>query len=53
VSHPQLAQTGATLSLAGIAFGQIWLVAAILIIVGTTALIIRKRFRRGQTPGDH
>lgn len=52
-SYGSLAGTGATLSLAGIAFGQIWLVAGIVTIVGVGALVIRARFRRGRTPQDH
>lgn len=51
--YGQLAGTGAALSLAGIAFGQIWLVAAIVITVGVAALVIRRRFRRGRNPQDH
>ncbi|WP_165845736.1 hypothetical protein [Streptacidiphilus pinicola] len=52
MSHPQLAHTGAGLSLLGIAYGQLWLVAIVLIAVGATALTVRTRFRRNQTPGD-
>lgn len=53
MSTGQLAKTGAGLSLMGIAFGQLWLVGGILLLVGIAALVIRVRFRRGRSPHDH
>lgn len=50
--YGQLAATGAAMSIFGIAFGQVWIPAGVLILVGGTALVIRARFRRGRTPGD-
>jgi hypothetical protein len=52
-SYGSLAGTGAALSLWGIAYGQIWLVASTVTLVGIGALVIRARFRRGRTPQDH
>lgn len=52
MQYGSLAGTGAALSLWGIAFGQLWLVAGIVTVTGITALVIRARFRRGRTPGD-
>jgi membrane protein implicated in regulation of membrane protease activity len=53
VNYGQLAGTGAAFSLAGVAFGQIYLVAISFAVVGVAALVIRVRFRRGRTPQDH
>lgn len=53
MSTGQLAKTGAGLSLLGVAFGQLWLVGGILVLVGVAALVIRARFRRGRMPHDH
>lgn len=52
-SYGSLAGTGAVLSLWGVAYGQLWLVATTVTIVGIAALVIRARFRRGRTPQDH
>lgn len=50
--YGQLAKTGASVSLFGLAVNQLWLVGATMIVVGAAALTIRGRFRRGRTPGD-
>jgi hypothetical protein len=52
MSHGQLATAGVTLSLAGVALGQVWLVVGVTVFVLGTALVIRYRFRRGRTPDD-
>lgn len=43
---------GAGLALWGLAFGQIWIPAGIVLLVSAAALAIRFGFRRGRTPGD-
>lgn len=50
--YGSLAATGATLTIGGIVFDQVWLVgiAAGLIVAG--ALAVRFGFRRGKTPSD-
>lgn len=53
MSTGQLAKTGATISLFGIAINQLWLVGGVLVLVGVTALVIRARFRRGRAPHEH
>jgi hypothetical protein len=52
MSHGQLATAGVALSVAGIALGQLWLVAGVLLFVSAIAFVIRYSFRRGRTPED-
>jgi hypothetical protein len=48
--YGQSATAGTALGAAGIALGQLWLVAAIVAIIAFAAFVIRYRFRRGRSP---
>ncbi|MEE1927008.1 hypothetical protein V1J52_02230 [Streptomyces sp. TRM 70351] len=52
MSYGSLATTGTGLSLAGVAFGQVWLLCAVLACVLLGAALVRTGFRRGKGPGD-
>jgi hypothetical protein len=52
VNYGSLASTGATLTIGGIVFDQIWLIAAAFGLVLIGALCIRLGFRRGKNPGQ-
>lgn len=52
MTYGSLAGTGAGLSLAGVALGQVWLVGAAFALCLVGAGIVRLGFRRGKGPGD-
>jgi hypothetical protein len=52
MSHGTLAQTGASVTILGLAIGQLWMLAAVLILVGAVAIGARYGFRRDRRPQD-
>lgn len=52
MAYGSLAPTGTGLSLAGLALGQVWLVAAALLLPLLGAVLVRCTFRRGKNPGE-
>ncbi|WP_433330087.1 hypothetical protein [Spirillospora sp. CA-294931] len=40
--------TGAGITIGGIFFGQLWLVAAALVLIAAGAILLRLTFRRGK-----
>jgi len=52
MSYGTLAQTGAGVTILGLAIGQLWMLAAVLILVGAIAVGSRFLFRPDRRPQD-
>lgn len=52
MAYGSLATTGGGMGLAGLAFGQVWLVAGAFALVLLGVLLVRATFRRDRTPHD-
>lgn len=52
MSYGTLAQTGAGVTILGLALNQLWLLAVVLFLVGGIAIAARYGFRRNRAPQD-